>query len=94
VLKGAYSVVAARDGRQTVIPFSNPALASGGTGDVLAGAIVGLLAQGMDGYEAAVVGAYLHGMAAEAWRQENGDRGLLASELLARIPQAIKALVG
>lgn len=94
VLKGAYSVVAARDGRQTVIPFSNPALASGGTGDVLAGAIVGLLAQGMDGYGAAVVGAYLHGMAAETWRQENGDRGLLASELLPRIPQAIKALVG
>jgi len=93
-LKGAYTVVAARDGRQTVIPFANPALASGGTGDVLAGAIVGLLAQGMGGYQAAAVGAFLHGMAAEAWRQENGDRGLLASELLARIPQAIKALVG
>jgi len=94
LLKGAYTVVAARDGRRTVIPFANPALASGGTGDVLAGAIVGLLAQGMSGYEAAVVGAYLHGMAAEAWRHENGDRGLLASELLPRLPRAIKALLG
>ena len=92
LLKGAYSVVAGSDGRQTVLPFANPALASGGTGDVLAGAIVGLMAQGMAGYEAAVAGAFLHAQAGESWRREVGDRGLLASELLPRLPQALAGL--
>jgi NAD(P)H-hydrate epimerase len=65
LLKGAFSVIAAPDGRTAVIPFATPALARAGTGDVLAGAVAGLRTQGMAAYEAAVLGAYLHGRAGE-----------------------------
>ncbi len=81
VLKGAYTVVAASSGGCVLMPFANPILGTGGTGDVLAGVIVSLLAQGLDGFEAAVLGAYWHGAAAELAAQERGDAGLLASEL-------------
>ena len=63
VLKGAFTVVAAPDGRATVLPFATAALAHAGTGDVLAGAITGLLAQGLRPYAAAVAGGYLQGLA-------------------------------
>lgn len=63
VLKGAHSVVADPGGATSVLPFATPALARAGTGDVLAGAITGLLAQGLDAYSAAVLGGYLHGRA-------------------------------
>ncbi len=81
VLKGAYTVIAAPDGRTTLLPFANPLLAVGGSGDVLAGIIVGLLAQGLEPYEAAVLGGYLHGAAGELARDYWGDSGLLAGEL-------------
>jgi len=70
VLKGAFTI-AASDGRTAVLPFATPALASAGTGDVLAGAITGFLAQGLEPFDAAVVGAWLHGRA-----------GLSAAEML------------
>jgi NAD(P)H-hydrate epimerase len=92
LLKGAYSVVAAPDGRRTLIPFANAALATGGTGDVLAGLIVGLMAQGCAGYRAAVAGAYLHALAADYWRKEYGERGMLASDLLPLLPRALASL--
>jgi NAD(P)H-hydrate epimerase len=92
VLKGAYTVVAAPDGREVVLPFANPALATAGSGDVLAGAIVGALAQGLTPFEAAVVGGYLHGLAGELARQELGDAGVVASDLLSRLPIAIRQL--
>ncbi len=60
VLKGAFTVIAAPDGRTTVIPVASAALARAGTGDVLAGLIVGLRAQGMDAYSASIAGAWLH----------------------------------
>lgn len=63
VLKGAFTVVAAPDGRVTVIPVASPALARAGTGDVLAGLIVGLRAQGVDAFDAAVAGAWIHARA-------------------------------
>jgi NAD(P)H-hydrate epimerase len=81
VLKGARTVIAAADGRVAVAPFENPALASGGTGDVLAGAIAALLAQGLAPFDAARLGVYLHGAAGEAVRERLGDAGLLASDL-------------
>lgn len=65
VLKGAFTVVAAPDGRSTIIPFATSALASAGTGDVLAGAIAGLRAQGLESYQAAVAGGFIHGLAGE-----------------------------
>lgn len=63
VLKGAFTVVAAPDGRAAVIPVASPALARAGSGDVLAGMIVGLLAQCVPPYEAAVAGAWIHAQA-------------------------------
>jgi len=92
VLKGAFTVVAAPDGRVVVSPFANPGLASGGTGDVLAGTIVGLLAQGLAPFDAAVAGVYLHGLAAELVRSEMGDAGMVASDLLLALPEAIDLL--
>ena len=87
VLKGAHTVVAAPDGRVALSPFANPALATAGSGDVLAGIIGGLLAQGMERYDAAVAGVYLHGAAAERWSAVNGSGGMLASDLLALLPR-------
>ncbi len=81
VLKGARTVIAAPDGDVVVAPFENPALATGGTGDVLAGAIGSLLAQGLTPYAAARLGVYLHGTAGDGLRERYGDAGLLASDL-------------
>ena len=75
-----------------VAPFENPALASGGTGDVLAGTIGSLLAQGLEPYDAARLGVYLHGLAGESVRERIGDAGLLASDLPDPIAVARKRL--
>jgi NAD(P)H-hydrate epimerase len=91
-LKGAHTVVAAPDGLVRVSPFANPALASGGTGDVLTGIIAGLMAQGLTPYEATCCGVYLHGQAAEAVRRARGDTGTLASDLIERLPETISQL--
>jgi NAD(P)H-hydrate epimerase len=88
VLKGAYTVVAGPDGRTVIEPFANSGLATAGTGDVLAGAIVALRAQGLQGFEAAAAGAYLHGLAGELARQEIGAAGMVAGDVLAHLPEA------
>ena len=93
MLKGAHTIIAAPDGRAAVSPYANPLLASAGTGDVLAGAIAGLLAQGMPPFEAAACGVYLHGFAAEELAEDLGDRGLLASDLLPMLPRAIRIVL-
>lgn len=92
VLKGAKTVIAAPDGAVAVAPFENPAMASGGTGDVLSGTIGALLAQGLAPFDAARLGVYLHGMAGEAVRDRIGDAGLLASDLPEAVPMARKRL--
>jgi hydroxyethylthiazole kinase-like uncharacterized protein yjeF len=94
VLKGAKTVIAAPDGSIAVAPFENPALATGGTGDVLAGAIGSLLAQGLAPYAAARLGVYLHGLAGDAVRERIGDAGLLASDLPDALAIARKRLSG
>jgi NAD(P)H-hydrate epimerase len=81
VLKGARTVIASPDGEVVVATFENPALASGGTGDVLAGTIGSLLAQGLSPFSAARLGVYLHGLAGEGARERFGDAGVLASDL-------------
>ena len=81
VLKGARTVIADVDGIVAIAPFENPALASGGTGDVLAGTIGALLAQGLAPFAAARLGVYLHGVSGENVRERLGDAGLLASDL-------------
>jgi NAD(P)H-hydrate epimerase len=92
VLKGARTVVAAPDGRVAWAPFANPALGTGGTGDVLAGVIASLLAQGVPTWEAACLGVHLHGTAGERVRERSGDAGLLASDLLPEIALARRDL--
>lgn len=92
VLKGAFTVVADPEGRVVVLPFANPALATAGSGDVLAGAIVGLRAQGIDAFEAAVAGAYVHGLSGELARADLGDMGVVAGDLPLRLPQALRAI--
>lgn len=91
-LKGAYTVIAAPDGRAMVMPFANPALATAGTGDVLAGCVLGLLSQRVDPFDAIVCAAYLNGMAADAWRAKRGPSGMLAGDLLAMIPKMVGRL--
>jgi len=92
VLKGAYTVIAHTDGVAEIAPFSNPGLATAGTGDVLAGAIAGLMSQGLDPETAASLGVYLHGLAGEAVRERLGDTGMVASDLLPELPVTIKGL--
>jgi NAD(P)H-hydrate epimerase len=94
VLKGAKTVIAEPDGTATVAPFENPALATGGTGDVLSGVIGGLLAQGMAPGPAARLGVFLHGTAGDIVRDRLGDAGLLASDLPDSIPLVRKRLAG
>lgn len=92
VLKGAYTVVAAPDGRASINPVANPGLASAGTGDVLAGAIGGLAAQGCSLFDAAIAGVYIHGQAGELVREQTGDAGMLASDLLPVLPGLVRGL--
>jgi len=93
LLKGAGTLIAdsAMDGDKEraagrplwLCPYGNPGMASGGMGDVLAGIIGGLLAQGLDVSTATCLGACLHGVAADRVAEENGEKGLLASDLFA-----------
>jgi len=91
VLKGAYTIVAAPDGRIRINPSANSGLASAGTGDVLAGIIAGLLAQGLSLFDAATCGVYLHSQAGEVVKEEMGDTGMVATDLLPIIPLVIKS---
>src|SRR5215216_822122 len=86
VLKGAFTVIASPDGRATVIPVASPALARAGTGDVLAGLIVGLRAQGLEAYEAAVAGAWIH---AQAGLYAADDLGTTASVLASDVLNSV-----
>jgi NAD(P)H-hydrate epimerase len=81
VLKGAHTVIATAGGKVAVSPFANAALATGGSGDVLAGTIGGLLAQRVAPFDAARLGVWLHGRAGERMSERLGDAGLIASDL-------------
>jgi len=92
VLKGAGTLTATPDGRLWVNPTGNPGLATAGTGDVLAGVIGGLLAQGLSAEEAAVAGVYLHGAAGDCAAEELGEVGMIAGDLLPRLPKVIRSV--
>jgi NAD(P)H-hydrate epimerase len=95
VLKGAFTVVAAPDGNATIVPFATAALARAGTGDVLAGAIAGLLAQGLPPYNAAVAGAFLHGLAGERAAKKLGTTAsVLAGDVLNALAEAMAEVEG
>ncbi len=90
VLKGAHTVVADSAGQARISPFANPLLATAGSGDVLAGMIAGYLAQGLEGFDAASLGVYLHAAVGEALRADYGESGLLAGEIAARLPGVVR----
>jgi NAD(P)H-hydrate repair Nnr-like enzyme with NAD(P)H-hydrate dehydratase domain len=93
VLKGAFTVVASPDGKMTIIPVASPALAHAGTGDVLAGLIVGLRAQGLDAYDAAVAGAYIHAQAGLLAAEDLGTTAsVMASDVLDSVVDVMSEL--
>jgi len=94
LLKGAYTVVASPEGTATIIPVANAVLATAGSGDVLAGAIVGLMAQRLAPFEAAVCGAYLHAVAGVRVSEQVGQSGMLAGDLLPVLPRVMRSLRG
>ncbi|MFK7963223.1 MAG: NAD(P)H-hydrate dehydratase [Burkholderiaceae bacterium] len=90
ILKGAGSVIAAPDGRWAIIGSGGPALATGGSGDLLAGIAGALLAQGYPAWEAAAMAAWLHGNAADLWAREHPRQvGLNADTLLQHLIESI-----
>jgi len=92
VLKGARTVIAEPEGQIHINPTGNPALSSGGSGDVLTGLIGGLLARGWPPAKAAVAGVYLHGLAADRLSEDMGLSGVLAGDLLNVIPGLASSL--
>jgi NAD(P)H-hydrate epimerase len=92
VLKGANTLIAAPDGRLRINTSANAGLATAGTGDVLAGVIAGLLAQGLNIFDGAALGVYLHSQAGERVKQRIGDAGMIASDLLPELPLVIKEI--
>jgi NAD(P)H-hydrate epimerase len=92
VAKGPFTCVAAPDGRVDVWPRANSALATGGTGDVLAGVTAGLLAQGLTTWDAARLGVGIHGMAAAKVLLDRGWRTLLATDLFDYLPFVLEEL--
>jgi hydroxyethylthiazole kinase-like uncharacterized protein yjeF len=93
VLKGEATIVADPSGRAYIVPTGNPGLATPGTGDVLTGVIVAQLAKGLPATDAACLGAYLHGLAADlAAADAVGTEGMVASDLFHYLPAAVERL--
>lgn len=90
VLKGVPTVTATPDGEVFLNSTGNSGLASGGSGDVLTGCLGGLLAQGLDSVTASVCAVYLHGRAADLLKPSVGERGMIASDVLRALPQALR----
>jgi NAD(P)H-hydrate epimerase len=90
VLKGAFTVIASPEGQLAIVPIATPALARAGTGDVLAGLIVGLRAQGVEAFQAACAGAWIHATAGVLAAKRLGNTAsVIASDIIDSIPQVI-----
>lgn len=92
VLKGSHSAIAGNDKKVYINSSGNPGMASGGTGDVLAGIIAGILAQGIETLDSARFGVYIHGIAGDMAAQEKGEVGILAGDLVEKVPYAINTI--
>ncbi len=93
-LKGSRTVIAIPDGRIFINPTGNAGMATAGAGDVLTGIIAGLAAQGVCVCDAAVAGVFLHGLAGDNAADSLGMHGMVAGDILIRMPQVIKELTG
>ena len=91
VLKGKETVIANENGDVKINPTGNSGMATAGMGDVLSGVIASFLGQGLESFDAAVLGAYIHGKAGDAAACEKGVHGLIASDVLEKLPLAIKS---
>lgn len=92
ILKGAHTVIAEPSGSVHINPTGNPGMATAGTGDALTGIIAGLIAQNIDISSAVRLGVYLHGLAGDIAAKEKGMTGMIAGDLIERIPEAIRQL--
>ena len=92
VLKGHRTVIAAPDGRLAVNTTGNDGMAKGGSGDMLSGIILALLAQGVYPFDAAVLGAYIHGAAGDAAARELSLSSMLASDCIAALPRVLRTM--
>jgi NAD(P)H-hydrate epimerase len=88
VLKGFRPIVADPSGRASTVLAGNPALASGGTGDVLTGVVGALLARGFSAWDAASAAAWLHGTAGDLLREAKGEESVTASDVIEALPDA------
>jgi NAD(P)H-hydrate epimerase len=94
VLKGHRTIVAHPDVRAAVNPTGNPGMATGGTGDVLAGMAGALLARGGDAWAASAAAVYLHGLAGDRAAAREGEESLLAGDVLEELPAALRSATG
>jgi NAD(P)H-hydrate epimerase len=92
VLKGARTVIAAPDGQVAISPTGNPGMASGGMGDALSGLLGALLSQRLRPFDAARLGVFAHGAAADAIAARRGEAGLLARDVIEELPPTLAAL--
>ncbi len=93
VLKG-YETVVAEGGKEAYInKTGNPGLATAGTGDVLSGVVTSLMGQGLDCFDAARLGVYIHGLAGDLAKECNGEQGMVASDVMNKIPETIKGIL-
>ncbi len=90
VLKGAHTSIASPDGQVYFNSTGNPGMATGGTGDVLTGILAGLLGQKYPPFEAAILGVFLHGLAADLAARELGEDAIIASDIVTYLPKAFR----
>ena len=92
VLKGSRTIVAGLKGNIYINTTGNAGMATAGAGDVLTGIIASFVGQGIAPFDAAKLGVYIHGLAGDLAARERGEASVIASDILAKLPQAIRSL--
>lgn len=94
ILKGAFTCISFPDGRCFFNPTGNPGMATGGSGDVLTGILLGLMCQGYTPAETCMLGVYLHGLAGDIAASYSGYEGLVAGDIIDSLPEAFREIIG